>query len=86
MSQFIEDNSILSDYQTGFRPGRGTESALIAIWDDLKNAVDHNGVAALLLLDLSAAFDTVDHNKDSTKTLQTLTSGDYIAHKPLVAD
>jgi len=38
------------------------EAALLYIHDDLINAIGSQKVSCLCLLDLSAAFDTIDHN------------------------
>ena len=38
-----------------------TETALIQVKNDIKMAVDGKKAAVLVLLDLSAAFDTIDH-------------------------
>ena len=38
------------------------ETALVKVHDDVLRAVDNNNSVVLLLLDLSAAFDTVDHS------------------------
>ena len=48
--------------QSGFRAGHSTETAILRVLSDIILAVDHGDVAALVLLDLSAAFDTVDHD------------------------
>ena len=49
--------------QSGFRPGHSTEiAAVLRVMSDLLEAVDSGDVAALVRLDLSAAFDTVDHS------------------------
>ena len=41
--------------------GYSTETAITWILSDLLDAVDRDDTAMLVLLDLSAAFDTVDH-------------------------
>ena len=47
--------------QSGFRAGHSTEIAVLRVLSDLLEYVDGGEVAVLVLLDLSAAFDTVDH-------------------------
>ena len=41
---------------------QSTETALLYIYDHLINAIGSQNVSCLSLLDLSAAFDTIDHN------------------------
>jgi hypothetical protein len=61
----LQDYSIthnLSDpYQSAYTKFHSTETALLKIQSDLLMAVDQKGAAVLVLLDLSAAFDTIDH-------------------------
>ena len=45
-----------------FRQRYSTETALLLVYNDIIRAVDHGHVVAMMLLDLSSAFDTVDHN------------------------
>jgi Reverse transcriptase (RNA-dependent DNA polymerase) len=48
--------------QSAYRPFHSTETALMRIYNDLVLAMDKKMVTGLVLLDLSAAFDTVDHH------------------------
>jgi len=52
----------LSSFQSAYRKFYSTETALIRIHNDITLAMDQQRVSALVLLDLSAAFDTIDHN------------------------
>ena len=57
----LADNHLLPPRQSAYRPNHSTETALLSIYNDLLLAADQNNASALLLLDLSAAFDTLDH-------------------------
>jgi len=47
--------------QSGFRRSRSTETATRSIANDVLGSNGNVKVTALVLLDLSAAFDTIDH-------------------------
>jgi len=51
----------LSPFQSAYRKFHSTETALLRIHNDLVLSIDQQKVSALVLLDLSAAFDTIDH-------------------------
>jgi len=58
---YLETNHLLPTTQSGYRRGHSTETATICVLSDLLDAVDRGDTSALVLLDLTAAFDTVDH-------------------------
>jgi len=64
-SQFLDNlpsHSQLTKFQSGFRSMHSTESALLQVLSDVYSAVDREQVTLLLLVDVSTAFDTVDHS------------------------
>jgi len=62
-SRFVrhaEENRLFPTRQS-YRRGHSTETAMLSVYNDFVRAVDSKLVTALVLLDLSSAFDTVDH-------------------------
>ena len=57
----LAENNLLDQYQSAYRSKHSTETALVKVQSDVINALDKGKAAALVLLDLSAAFDTIDH-------------------------
>ena len=48
-------------FQSAYRQAHSTETALVCVQNDILRAIDNQHAVFMLLLDLSAAFDTVDH-------------------------
>ena len=59
---YLERNEIISKYQSAYRKLHSTETALCKIQDDIVTNSCTGRATFLILLDLSAAFDTIDHN------------------------
>ena len=61
LTAFLDQQGLLPKFQSGFRKNHSTETALLKVLSDIVDAADRKKVTLLGLLDLSAAFDTVDH-------------------------
>jgi hypothetical protein len=62
LMDYLRSNDLLPSCQSAYRPFHSTETTVLRVLSDILKAVDSADVAALVLLDLSAAFDTVDHD------------------------
>jgi len=62
LTGYLQSADLLPQLQSGFRSGHSAETAVLRVLSDIMTTVDGGDVAALFLLDLSVAFDTVDHN------------------------
>ena len=62
LTKYLESNRLMSKSQSAYRRFHSTESALLRLLSDLMSAVESGRIALLALLDMSAAFDTVDHS------------------------
>ena len=62
ISEYLECNQLINDAQSGYRAHHSCETLLVRMFDDINGCMEQNKAVALMLLDLSAAFDTIDHN------------------------
>ena len=61
LQDHLETNNINEPFQSAYKSGHSTETALLRVQNDILCAIDNKCGVLLVLLDLSAAFDTVDH-------------------------
>jgi Reverse transcriptase (RNA-dependent DNA polymerase) len=57
---YLNTNDLIPDRQSSYRKNHSTEMTLAQVLSDIFKAIDTGNMALLSLLDLSAAFDTVD--------------------------
>ena len=62
MLAYLQSNSLLSKFQSAYRPLHSTETAILRVINDVQSAIDRREEVVLVLLDLSSAFDTIDHD------------------------
>jgi len=61
VKDYLDANGLHDAKQSAYRKFHSTETALVRIQNDLLRAVDRHQEAILVLIDYSAAFDTIDH-------------------------
>ena len=62
LSQHCNDYDLQPDYQSAYREHYSCETAVLKVSNDILWAMEKQEVTSLVALDLSAAFDTVDHD------------------------
>ena len=58
----VLQSSNLDSKQSAYMPGRSAETSLVRLTHDLHHINDQGSPALMISLDLSAAFDCIDHN------------------------
>ena len=58
----MSEYNLCKPYESAYKPNHSVETILVCVQNDILRAPDNQNVAIMLLLDSSAAFDTVDHH------------------------
>ena len=62
LMEYFQSNNLLFSHQYGFRQGHSTEFAIIEFIDRTLKTMSNNKIPLSIFIDLSKAFDTLDHN------------------------
>ena len=60
--EYLDQNELFPSLQSGYRKGHSCETAVLRIHNDILFSLDKQSHTCLMLIDLSAAFDTINHN------------------------
>ena len=63
LDSHLENNGLLNDSQSAYRKHHSTETLLIKVQNDILQSLDSGYATILVMLDISAAFDVVDHQR-----------------------
>lgn len=61
LSRHLDNEDLLPDYQSAYRARFSTETAVLKLYRDFLYNMENQNVTAFVAMDLSAAFDTVNH-------------------------
>ena len=67
LKQYLEEHNLLYKSQYGFRENHSTKYAALELIDHISNNLDNGKVPFSIFLDLSKAFDTLDHTSPTQK-------------------
>ena len=62
LEKHFENNDLNDEFQSAYRANHSTETALLPIVKNVLTSMDNRRAVCMVMLDLSAAFDTLDHN------------------------
>ena len=60
--QYLENDKLMHQYQSGFRPDQACHIALTRLFHGWLSAINSSEIVGMVLLDLEKAFDLVDHS------------------------
>ena len=63
VNSYLTENKLLTSHQRGNKKSHSTETLNILVTDNILEAMNDKKITALVLLDLSKAFDSINHEK-----------------------
>jgi hypothetical protein len=79
MMEYLSTNDLLDPFQSAYKAGHSTETLLAHLHDHILKSMDSKKVVILVMLDLSSAFDTVNHRLLLSRLATLGISGDALA-------
>ena len=76
LSGYLEVHNLLSPRQAGFRRGHSTQTALLGVLEDVRQAIDDRMLTILIIFDFSKAFDSIPHARLLSK-LRAMNMSDH---------
>lgn len=61
LKEYLNENNLMENFQSAYRVHHGVETAVLRVHNDILAAIDMKLCVLLILLDLSAAFDTIEY-------------------------
>ena len=62
LNSYVEKNNMLDHFQSAYRTGFSTETALVKVLDDVRRSMDQRQVTIMVMVDFSSAFDLIRHD------------------------
>ena len=62
VTSYFISNNLFAKAQSGFRSGHSTQDVLLRVTEDWKLALDDENLVGIMFIDLSKAFDSIDHS------------------------
>ena len=61
IEEHLEHHDFNNSYQSAYHRGHSTETTLLKVHSGITEALDERSLTALIMFDVSAAFDVIDH-------------------------
>ena len=70
LTEYLENNNLLNESQYAYRNNSSTEQALVNVMEQIYKSIDKGKISLLVLLNISKAFDSVNHDLLLNKLVQ----------------